>query len=527
MYKVLISDNLSPEGLEIFKKTPEIDVDARSKVAADELKEIIGNYDALIIRSATKVTDEIIALADNLKVIGRAGIGLDNVDIPAASKRGIVVMNTPGGNSEAAAEHTLAMMLSLSRKIPQATASMKAGKWEKSKFTGRELINKTLGIIGTGHVGAIVADRAQGLKMKVIAYDPFISAEAAEKAGITLTSLDEIYETADFITVHTPLNKETRGIIDKKAFAKMKKEACIINCARGGIIVEEDLYEALVSGKIAGAALDVFEEEPTTNMKLISLDNVICTPHLGASTDEAQINVAVAIAEQVSAYLTTGEINGAVNFPAVSAEILAVIGPYLSLAEKLGKFEAQLVTGAIKEVNIEYNGGILDYNVEPITIALLKGLLTPILNESINFINATLIAKERGIHVVEAKSNEVKDYTSMISVTIKTAKEKTSAAGAIFGRREPRIVRIDKFNVEVIPEGRIFVVYNNDKPGVIGNIGTILSKSGVNISRLNLSREQIDGQAMVVLGTDSVVTPNVVDKLRKLPNIRSVTELEI
>jgi D-3-phosphoglycerate dehydrogenase len=527
MYRVLISDNLSPEGLEIFKKTPEIDVDARSKVTADELKEIIVNYDALIIRSATKVTDEIIALADNLKVIGRAGIGLDNVDIPAASKRGIVVMNTPGGNSEAAAEHTLAMMLSLSRKIPQATASMKAGKWEKSKFTGRELLNKTLGIIGTGHVGAIVADRAQGLKMKVIAYDPFISSEAAEKAGITLTSLDIIYETADFITVHTPLNKETRGIIDKKAFAKMKKEVCIINCARGGIIVEEDLYEALVSGKITGAALDVFEEEPTTNMKLISLDNVICTPHLGASTDEAQINVAVAIAEQVSAYLTAGEINGAVNFPAVSAEILAIIGPYLSLAEKLGKFEAQLVTGAIKEVNIEYNGEIVNYNVEPITIALLKGLLTPILNESINFINASLIAKERGIRVVEAKSNEVKDYTSMISVTIKTAKEKTCAAGAIFGRREPRIVRIDKFNVEVIPEGRIFVVYNNDKPGVIGNIGTILSKSGVNISRLNLSREQIDGQAMVVLGTDSVVTPNVVDKLRKLPNIRSITELEM
>ena len=527
MYRVLISDNLSPEGLEIFKKTPGIDVDARTKVTPDELKKIIGDYDALVIRSATKVTEEIIGLAGNLKVIGRAGIGLDNVDIPAASKRGIVVMNTPGGNSVTTAEHTIAMMLSLNRKIPQATASMKAGKWEKSKFTGRELLNKTLGIVGIGRVGGIVADRAQGLKMRVIAYDPFISPEAAEKAGITLASLDEIFETADFITVHTPMTKETRGLIDKKAFAKMKKEVCVINCARGGIIDEKDLYDALASGKIAGAALDVFEEEPPKNTDLISLDNVICTPHLGASTDEAQINVAVAIAEQISAYLTTGEINGAVNFPAVSAEILAVIGPYLNMAEKLGKFEAQLVSGAIEEVNIEYNGEILNYNVEPITISLLKGLLTPILNESVNFINAPLIAKERGIRVVEAKSNEVKDYTSMISVTIKTGKKKTFAAGVIFGRQEPRIVRIDKFKVEVIPEGRIFVVYNNDKPGVIGNIGTILSQSGVNISRLNLSREQIDGQAMVVLGTDSIVARDVIDKLRQLPNIRSVTELEM
>ncbi len=527
MYRVLISDNLSPEGIKIFQMNPEIEVDARTKVAPEELKKIIGNYDALVIRSATKVTAEIVALADNLKVIGRAGTGLDNVDIQAASKRGIVVMNTPGGNSVAAAEHAIAMMLSINRKIPQATASMKAGKWEKSRFTGRELTNKTLGIIGVGRVGNIVADRAQGLRMKVLAYDPFISPEAAAKAGITLASLDEIYETSDFITVHTPLTKETKGIINKKAFAKMKKEVCLINCARGGIIDERDLYEALVSGQIAGAALDVFEEEPPKNMDLISLDNVICTPHLGASTDEAQINVAVAIAEQISAYLTTGEIRGAVNFPAVSAEILSVIKPYLNLAEKLGKFEAQFVSGPIREVDIEYSGEILNYNVEPLTITFLKGLLTPILNESVNYINAPLIAKERGIRVLEAKSTEVKDYTSMIAVTIKVGRKKTSASGAIFGRQEPRIVSIDKFKVEVIPEGRIFVVSNNDKPGVIGNIGTTLSKYGVNISRLNLSREQIDGQALVVLGTDSIVPPDAVDKLRKLPNIRSVTEIEM
>ena len=363
--------------------------------------------------------------------------------------------------------------------------------------------------------------------MKVIAYDPFISPEAAKKTGITLASLDEIFRTADFITVHTPLTKETRGLINAAAFAKMKNTACVINCARGGIIDEQDLYDALVSGRIAGAALDVFVEEPTKNMALIGLENVICTPHLGASTDEAQINVAIAVAEQICAYLTTGEIKGAVNFPSVSAEILSVIRPYLILAEKLGKFEAQLVSGGIQEVTVEYSGEILDYNVAPITISLLKGLLTPILNEAVNYINAPLVAKERGIRVVEVKSSEVKDYTSMISVTVQTAKEKTFAAGAIFGRRDLRIVRINKFTVEVIPEGRMLVLYNNDKPGVIGNVGTTLGRNGVNIARLHLSREQVDGQAMVVLGTDSVVSPEILDQLRKLPNMISVTELEM
>ncbi|MDP2838733.1 MAG: phosphoglycerate dehydrogenase, partial [Syntrophales bacterium] len=384
--RVLISDDLSAEGIEVFQKTPGIEVDVKTKMTPDELKAVIRDYDALVIRSATKVTGEVIDLADRLKVVGRAGIGLDNVDIPAASKRGIVVMNTPGGNAVTTGEHAIAMMLSLARKIPQATASMKAGKWEKSKFTGHELLNKIIGVIGAGRVGSIVADRALGLKMKVLAYDPFISPEAAEKAGFALATLDEIFRTADFITVHTPMTKETRGLINAASFAKMKKSACVINCARGGIIDEKDLYDALVSGQVAGAALDVFVEEPTKNIALIALDNVICTPHLGASTDEAQINVAIAVAEQISAYLTTGEIKGAVNFPAVSAEILTVIRPYLNLAEKLGKFEAQLVSGGIEEVAVEYSGEILNYNVAPITISLLKGLLTPILNEGVNYI---------------------------------------------------------------------------------------------------------------------------------------------
>jgi D-3-phosphoglycerate dehydrogenase / 2-oxoglutarate reductase len=527
MKRVLISDNLSAEGIEIFEKTPGIEVDIRTKMTPDELKAVIKDYDALVIRSATKVTQEIINLADKLVIVGRAGIGLDNVDIPAATKRGIVVMNTPGGNAVTTGEHAIAMMLAVVRHIPQATASMKAGKWEKNKFTGHEFLNKTLGIIGIGRVGSIVADRAQGLKMKVLAYDPFITPEAAEKAGITLATLDEIYAQADVITIHTPMTKETRGLVNAAAFAKMKKGVYIVNCARGGLVSEKDLYDALVTGKVAGAALDVFEEEPPKNNPLIGLDNVICTPHLGASTDEAQINVAVAIAEQICAYLTTGEIKAAANFPSVSGEILTVLRPYLNLAEKLGIFEAHLVNGAIKEVAIEYSGEILNYNIAPVTLSLLKGLLTPILNESVNYINAPVIAKERGIKVVESRSSEMKDYTSMISVTIKTAKGETTVAGAIFGRQEPRIVRINKFTVEVIPEGRMLVVYNNDKPGVIGNIGTTLGLNGVNIARLHLCRELVDGKAMIVLGTDSVVSPELLDKLRKLPNMISVTELEM
>jgi D-3-phosphoglycerate dehydrogenase len=383
-----VSDKLSAEGLEIFKNTPGIEVDVITNLTPDELKGVIKDYDGLAIRSATKVTSEIIACAEKLAVIGRAGIGVDNVDINAASKRGIVVMNTPGGNTITTGEHAIALMLSLARKIPQATESMKTGKWEKNKFMGNEVFNKTLGVIGIGRVGTIVADRALGLKMNVVAYDPFISPEAAGKMGISLVTLDELLKKSDFITVHTPSTKETKGMINAEAFAKMKKGVFVINCARGGIVSEKDLYDAIVSGKVAGAALDVFEEEPTKNTALVGLENVICTPHLGASTDEAQVNVAIAIAEQIAAFLTKGEIRNAVNFPSVSAELLTVLQPYIGLAEKLGRFEAQLIKGGLKEVVIEYSGEILDYNVAPITISLLKGLLTPILNENVNYINA-------------------------------------------------------------------------------------------------------------------------------------------
>jgi len=527
MKRVLVSDKLSPEAIDIFKGTPGIEVDVKTNLTPQELQSIIKDYDALAIRSATKVTREVIEKAERLSVIARAGVGVDNVDVEAATKKGIVVMNTPEGNTITTAEHTIAMMFALARKIPQATASMKEGKWEKNKFVGHELCNKTLGIIGTGRVGSTVANRAQGLKMNVIAYDPFISPEIAAKLGITLVSLDELFARSDFITVHTPLTEETKGLINAEAFAKMKKGVFIINCARGGIVDEKDLYEALVSGKVAGAALDVFEEEPTKNRELISLENVVCTPHLGASTDEAQTNVAIAVAEQIVAFLLRGEIKNAVNFPSVSAEMMQVLRPYLSLAEKLGTFTAQLVSGGIQEVVVEYSGEILNYNLAPITISLLKGLLSPILSATINFINAPIVAKERGIRVVESKSSEPKDYTNLVDLTVKTSQETISTAASLFGRKDYRIVRLNNFTMEIIPEGHMIVLYNYDRPGVIGNIGSTLGSHGINIARLHLGREQVAKEALVVLSTDSPVPEEVLSKLKNLPHVIGVKALKM
>ncbi len=527
MKRVLVSDAMASDVAEILGNAPGIKVDIKTGMKPDELKAIIKDYDALIVRSATKVTAEIIEAAAKLSAIGRAGAGVDNIDIPAASKRGIVVMNTPGGNTVTTGEHAIAMMVSLARKIPQATASMKAGLWEKTKFMGNEYCNKTLGVIGLGRVGAVVADRAIGLKVNVIAHDPFISPEVAEKMGVKMVSMDELYANSDFITVHSPLAKETRNLVNEASFAKMKKGVFLIHCARGGIVNEKALYDALQSGKVAGAAIDVFEEEPTKNMELIGLDNVICTPHLGASTDEAQTNVAIAIAHQIAAYFATGEIKGAVNFPSVSVDVMAMIRPYLDLVEKLGTFQAQLLTGAIQEVTIEYSGDILNHNVAPITISLIKGLLDPILTKTVNYINAPVIARERGIKVVEVKSTETKDYTNMIALTVKTSKESSQTAGAVFGKKDLRIVRVNEFPVEIIPEGYMLVVSNDDMPGVIGNLGTTLGNNKVNIARLHLSRDARAKKALVVLNTDSPVASDVLDKLRKLPHVVSVTPIKM
>lgn len=518
---------MAPEVAAILCNIPGIKVDVKTGMKPDELKAVIKDYDALIVRSATKVTAEIIEAAAKLSAIGRAGAGVDNIDIPAASKRGIVVMNTPGGNTVTTAEHAIAMMLSLARRIPQATASMKAGLWEKSRFMGNEYCNKTLGVIGLGRVGAVVVDRAIGLKMNVIAHDPFISPEVAEQMGVKMVSLDELYSNSDFITVHCPLSKETRNLVNESSFAKMKKGVFLIHCARGGIVSEKALCSALKSGQVAGAAIDVFEEEPTKNMELVGLDHVICTPHLGASTDEAQTNVAIAIAHQIAAYFATGEIKGAVNFPSVSADVMAVIRPYLDLAEKLGTFQAQLLAGAIQEVTLEYSGEILNHNVAPITVSLIKGLLEPILTETVNYINAPVIARERGIRIIEVKSSETKDYNNMIALTVRTSKETSRTSGAVFGKNDPRIVRINEFSVEIAPEGYILAVSNEDLPGVIGNLGTTLANHKVNIARLHLSRDIQSKKALVVLNTDSPVGSDVLVKLRKLPHVVSITPIKM
>lgn len=519
--KVLISDSISQKGIDILTRAG-LEVYVKTGLSPDELKAIIGEYHGLIIRSATKVTADIIEAATNLKVIGRAGSGLDNVDKVAATKKGIVVMNTPGGNTITTAEHTIALMFSLARQIPQAVASMKEGKWDKKRFMGVELYNKTFGIIGIGNIGKQVAKRAIGLGMNVIGYDPYLSEENAREIGIKKVELPELFRNSDFITIHTPLTAETRNLINRKTIGMMKDGVRIINCARGGIVNEADLYEAIKSGKVAGAALDVFEKEPPGNNPLLKLDNVLCTPHLGASTREAQENVALAIAEQVADYLINGVIRNAVNFPSIPAEQLPRLQPYLSLAEKIGGFASQVFEGAATDITIEYRGEASELNTAPVTIALLKGYLTPILEETVNFVNAPLIARERGIEIKEAKSFEAGDYHNMIVLRIKINGEENSLAGTLFSRKDPRIVRINKFPVEIVPEGNMLFILNNDRPGVIGNIGSYLGKNNINIARMHFGREAAGGMAISVVSIDAPVLDEQIEEIRKMPNIISV-----
>ncbi len=524
--KVLVSDNISLRGVEIMKKAG-IDVDVKTGMKPDELRACIGEYEGLVIRSATKVTADVIKAASKLKVIGRAGSGLDNVDKSAASKKGIVVMNTPGGNTITTAEHSMAMLFSVARLIPQATASMKAGKWEKKKFMGVELYHKTLGIIGLGNIGSQVARRAQGLEMNVIAYDPFLSEDKAAATGIRKVSLDELFVESDFITVHTPMTAETKGVINSKTISKMKDGVRIINCARGGIINETDLYEALKSGKVAGVALDVFEKEPPDNNPLLTLDNVVCTPHLGASTEEAQENVAVAVAEQIADYLVFGVIRNAVNFPSIPNEQVPRLQPFINLAEKLGEFAAQIFEGGATEITVEFRGAAAEINTAPVTIAAVKGFLTPILNETVNFVNAPIIAKERGIEVKEIKSNDAGDYNSMIALRIKAKGRESYVAGTLFSKKDPRVVLIDGFKVEIVPEGELLLIYNNDKPGVIGNIGSLMGKNNINIARMHFGRESAGGMAISVVSIDSVPSPEVIEETKRLPNILSVKQISL
>ncbi len=522
-HKVLVTDSLSPQGLAVFESVPNITVEYRPGLPPDEIRRVIGDYDALIVRSGTRVTGDIIAAGARLRVVGRAGIGVDNIDVEAATKRGIVVMNTPGGNNVTTAEHTITLLLSLARNIPQAVSSLKAGKWERGKFTGVEVFNKTLGIVGIGNIGSVVADRAQGLKMKVIAYDPYIAPEAAARLGIELVSLEDLYARADFVSVHVPLTPETRGLVGAAEIARMKRGVRIVNCARGGIIDEAALADAIRSGHVAGAAVDVYTQEPPgKDNALVALDGVVCTPHLGAATDEAQINVAIGIAEQVADFLTRGEVRAAVNFPSMSAERLSVLRPILVLAEKVGSLHAQLVPAAPIEVDIESSGDVAEHDMKALTASVLKGLLSPVMESVVNYVNAPVLAKERGIRVVESVSSEPSDFLNSITVRVKHAQGTTTVAGAVFGRKTLRVVRINKFYMEAVPDGYILILNNRDVPGVVGAVGTLLGQHGINIAGIELGRDEA-GMAISFFHVDEPVPSEVLAELRRQPAITSAS----
>jgi D-3-phosphoglycerate dehydrogenase len=525
--KVLVSDNLSEVGVQILRDSEGLEVDVKVGLSPDELKAVVGEYHGMAIRGATKVTADVIAAADNLKVVGRAGAGLDNVDIPAATKRGIVVMNTPGGNSVTTAEHTLSMMMALARNIPQAYSSLKGGKWEKKKFGGTEVYNKTLGLLGLGQVGSIVADRAIGLGMQVIGYDPLLSEEQASQMGVRLGSLDEIFAEADFISLHVPLTDDTRGIINSQNIAKMKDGVRIINCARGPVINEEDLAEAVESGKVAGVAVDVYPVEPPENRRLIDLDRVICTPHLGASTKEAQENVAVAVANQIRDYLVDGTIRNAVNAPAVSGEALVVLRPYLDLSQRLGLFLGQVIQSGIKSVEAQYCGDVSGLEFGAMTTSFLTGLLTPLLQDEVNQVNAPAVAEERGIRLSETRMSKSEDFLSLLRYNVITEDGERLVEGTLFGRSEPRMVRYRQYRGEFDLSGDLLLLRAIDKPGVIGGVGAVLGDYGVNISHFQFARTEAGGEALLFLNTDSRADDSALETLKSLDHVKDVRRLTI
>jgi len=524
MPKVLISDDLSPRAAEIFRDRG-IEVDVETGLGEDELIARIGAYDGLAVRSATKVTSKVLEAAGNLKVVGRAGIGVDNIDVDAATQRGIVVMNTPVGNSITTAEHAIALMLALARELPAANASTQAGKWEKKRFLGVEVTGKTLGLIGAGNIGSIVASRAQGLKMRVIAYDPFLSPERAEDLGMEKVELDELYARADFVTLHVPLTDTTRNLIDKAAFAKMKKGVRLVNCARGGIVVEDDLLAALESGQVAGAALDVFTVEPARENVLFGRDDVIATPHLGAATTEAQEKVALQVAEQMSDYLLSGAVTNALNMPAVTAEEAPRLRPYMALAELLGSFAGQLTETGLRAFRVEFEGHVAELNTKPIVAAALTGLLRPLL-DSVNMVSAPVIARERDIRCTEVKRDEPVDYETLIRITVTTERMSRSVAGTLFGGSRPRIVEIKGIPIEAEIGPHMLYLTNRDKPGVIGDLGRTLGEAKVNIATFHLGRADEGGDAIALLQIDQAVDKELLDRLAGLPNVLQAKALE-
>jgi D-3-phosphoglycerate dehydrogenase len=525
MPKVLISDKMDPKAAEIFRSRG-VEVDEITGKTKDELIAMIGQYDGLAIRSATKVTKEVLAAATNLKVVGRAGIGVDNVDIPAASARGVVVMNTPFGNSITTAEHAIALMFALARQLPEADTSTQAGKWEKNRFMGVELTAKTLGLIGAGNIGSIVADRAQGLKMKVIAYDPFLTPERAVEIGVEKVTLDDLLARADFITLHTPLTDSTRNILSAENLAKTKKGVRIINCARGGLVDEVALKAALDSGHVAGAALDVFVTEPATESPLFGTPGFISTPHLGASTDEAQVNVAIQVAEQMSDFLMQGAVTNALNMPSLSAEEAPRVRPYMTLAEQLGGLIGQLAGEGMTAISIEVEGAAAEINQKPITGAVLAGLMRTY-SDTVNMVNAPFLARERGLDVREVRHDREGDYHTLIRVSATTPDGEKSVAGTLFANREPRLVEIFGIKIEADLTGDMLFIINDDTPGFIGRLGTCLGEAGVNIGTFHLGRRSAGGEAVLLLSVDTPVSEPTMWEVCRLPGVRTVKALRL
>jgi D-3-phosphoglycerate dehydrogenase len=522
--RVLIADQLSPAAVDIFKQRG-IETDVKVGLSKDDLEKVIKDYDGLAVRSATKATEKIIAAATRLKVIGRAGIGVDNIDVKAATAKGVIVMNTPHGNSITTAEHAISLMMALARQIPEADRSTQAGKWEKSKFLGTELFAKTLGVIGCGNIGSIAADRAIGLKMRVIAYDPFLSPERAVALGVEKVELEELLRRSDFITLHTPLTEKTRNIIDEAALAKTKKGVRIINCARGGLVDERALAAALKSGHVAGAALDVFEVEPAKESALFGLPNVICTPHLGAATSEAQENVALQVAEQMADYLLKGAISNAVNFPNISAEEAPRLRPWVKLAEQLGSFAGQLTETSIKGIRIEYSGDVATLNTKPLTAAALAGVLRPLLSD-VNMVSAGTSAKERGMIVEEVSRDQAGAFESYVRLTVITDNYERSVAGTVFSDGRPRIIQVRNIDMEFEVAPRMLFIRNADKPGFIGKFGMLMGEAGLNIATLNLGRDKPGGDAICMVAVDEPVSDAVLAKIRALPQVVRVNRLE-
>ena len=526
-FKILISDPLSEEGIYPLREADNLEIDIKTGLAENELLEIISEYDGLLVRSQTQVTREVIQKAHNLKVIGRAGVGVDNIDLDAATENGIIVVNAPDGNTNSAAEHTMAMIMSLARNIPQAFLSIKEKRWDRKSYVGVELRDKTLGIVGLGRIGAEVARRAKGQRMNVIAYDPFFSEEKAKAMGIGYGTLDEVLEQGDFITVHTPLLKDTYHIINDEAFAKMKDDVRIVNCARGGIIDEDALYDALISGKVAGAALDVFEQEPALEHKVLTLPNVIATPHLGASTKEAQESVAIDVSHDAVRILSGGLARNPVNIPSVPRDVLRKIEPYFYLSEKLGLFLAHLGEDVVEEMNISYSGDLTAFEIAPLTQNTVKGFLSRHLGSHVNNVNAAYLAERKGITIHEQKTRAARGFTNLMSVEIVTKNESYRVAGTLLNGLGARIVKINEYSMDVVPEGHLLFIHHTDQPGMIGRVGTLLAENDINIATMQVGRETIGGKAIMTLTIDRPLTEEELELVRSVEGFDRVTAVDL